>query len=336
MSLLLSIILCSLAYASDKYWIAFNGPPKDEPYAGIDTKYLMQIDDLGNIFMPPQKVIKNFRSYVGIAISHRNQNSLNLWMAGTGPAEGGYAISRAVINKRNFQTTVFIKTPFKTMNPRYLQVTQRSNNNFLSSEIFDMTQYVINYVGFGISNFGIPSSTSWLLSNKPTDCDGCGLALSSDGKYLLVSDLVTNTNPNKKKLLIQRLGSNGHPIALPVPLPTGRLTYPLDISDALENGKRYVAYMQDNAGPGIQKTIFLQMIDSDGKAAGQRVQIGYDAVPFQSAAIDPRGHFILYIKRPGPLNLVFQALDSTGQPSGQAKTLVSNVETGIDILRELD
>ena len=191
--------------AIDYYWIAFNsartgaeGPP---PSAG--PKHLMKIDMFGNTIVPSQKVIQNSSTYhspgnAGIGISSQNEKLLNLWIPDSKNPSGD--VSRALINKQTLRLIFLQKTSLNTHNVQYLQVTQRPENNFLALLINEA-----NYTGFSISPTGTPTSSSWMLTTNPTDCLGCPYSVSSDGKFMLISDLITSTNPNKQKLLVQRL-----------------------------------------------------------------------------------------------------------------------------------
>ena len=77
------------------------------------------------------------------------------------------------------------------------------------------------------------------------------------------------------------------------------------------------------------------MIDSEGIAIGERNQISSDVVHYQSAAIDPKGRFVIYITREfGGSDLVYQALDLIGRPSGAPRVLATRVSNGVDLLKD--
>ncbi len=321
--------------ATDYYWIAFNsGRDREGPPPSAGPKHLMKIDMFGNTIVPSQKVIQNSSTYhspgnAGIGISSQNEKSLNLWIPDSKNPSGD--VSRALINKQTLRLIFLQKTSLNTNNVQYLQVTQRPENNFLALLINEA-----NYIGFSVSPTGTPTSSSWMLTSNPTDCLGCPYSVSSDGKFMLISDLITSTNPNKQKLLIQRLGPMGHPIAKPVPLPTGGIPSANDISGPLPNGQRYVLYSLDGSPSSPRnRPMFLQVINSAGTPVGERNQIGLDVVHYQSAAIDPKGRFVIYITREfDGSDLVYQALDVIGRPSGAPRVLARHVSNGVDLLKD--
>lgn len=341
--LVVCLAACSIAWCEantvEKYWISFNSSKtKDIPHAPGGPKYLLQIDVFGNITVFPKKIIQNSPFYrspstAGIAISSHSEDSLNVWVPDARLLPNGqFAVFRAVINKQTLRTILFRQTTLKTNNPRFIQVTQKAKNNFLALQIYDPEQQAIEYVAFGISSLGIPLPLSWPLSKNPSDCEGCAYALSADGKFIVVADLITDPNANKKRFLVQRLGINGLPVNNAIPLPTGRLASVLDISGPLSNGRRYVIYSQDL---GLNQHLFLQVIDSEGVRIGERILLGADVANFQAGAIEPKGRFVVYVTNKNGLGeLVYQALDGTGHPSGQVRKLAANVADGVDVMRE--
>ena len=120
-----------------EYWISYTGAHRESsfPVPG-GPKYLLKIDDIGNVIVPAQKVIQNSRTYVspqggGTALT-LSGGSLQIWI----PAFSGIfplPVFRGVINRKTMQLKSFRKTSVKSASNYYLQATEKTTNNFLDS-----------------------------------------------------------------------------------------------------------------------------------------------------------------------------------------------------------
>jgi hypothetical protein len=321
-------------FAADRYWIAFSG--YNNEHAPGAAKNLMSIDAVGNILVPARQVIPERRppEYVGrgVAISN-NGNLLNLWFPGLEYQDGQFdhSLFRAAIQKRTLKASAIHKTPIRVVNEKFLGVTQKPSNNFLAVQIIEqpVSKDVERYIGYSLSEHGaVLPEAPWTLSPDPATCAirsapyDCNMNVSSNGGVLLIRGV----NPSKQlesKIVLQRLGKTGRPLAKQVVSAKGRGLFPLDISNILPGNKRFLLYWHGY--------LFLQPVDANTLAnLGERIRLNYTYSII--AAIDPQGRFVIYAKLPG---LFFQALDAVGHPSGPPKVLSGNVGQGnIDILKD--
>ena len=315
--LFLAAAPCSSAKA-DEYWISFAGGICDE-YRCPDPKYLMRIDALGNVLLPPRKVPATaYRGPLGGATALGRSNSpakLVIWFAGRDRGATSYGhLYMGIVDKRSLATLSMRRTSLKTLLPYTLPGTQRAVANFivLGLELGRPPELVL--VGASISN----PSARWFL----TECvlGSCGFALSADGGMFGYT--------NGRRMFLQRLESTGRPIGKPQLIRQGRVGI-RDVSALLGDGKRYLLYSEHS-------DLFLQPVDSlTGSKMGERKRLVTHLVNLVEAALDPLGRFVIYTADAPRIGraLTFQALDALGNPSGRAR-VIGPEAYGIDILKE--
>lgn len=328
----------SLLSDVDEYWISYSGcPPQGSQKPAGGPKYLMKIDALGNVLVPPTRVFSNsmrlgFFSYPSAtAISHNNvSGGINLWFQSIkGPRANEYPVLRAVIEKRTLRLTSIRRTALVTSDTSHLQVTQRGQDDFLTLQARNPDNSH-SQVAYPLSVSGAVSGPKWLLNN--TACFECGSRVSSDGRAFVYSD-------DKIRIMIQPLGPNGRPSGKAIMVDEGlRIRDPFDVSSMLPLGRRFVVY-EGNAGIGIIQPLCLRVMDMrTGTRISNRIVIGSGVGHFQPAAIDPLGRFVVYFAGgfyPNYYHLVYQALDATGRRSGMRKTISEkDVCKGVDILKD--
>lgn len=335
-TILLSILsFASFSLAVDEYWVSFSEPPEQSPGPGIG-KYLMKIDALGNIVVPPKIVISNLKpTGESTTISHGGFNRINLWTVST---SGLFRrnIFRAVIEKSTLNLVSLQRTPIQTSNFLWIQTTQKDHQNFLAVQVLQkpFEHLLSRFVGLKLSVDGEFIGPNWFLTPDQVPCVGIGdcggLGVSADGKVFFFASIFTHP----KSIVFQSLRTSGRPDGEGKVNQLNRGVTPMDMSNLLPGRRRYLLYRIESA-PG-DPPLLLQIVDNDSlEFVGDPIKIAETRFGPQIAAIDPLGHFILY-KKPNLNNtLVYQALDATGHRSGQPKNLsVGNLGNGIDILKD--
>ena len=324
------------AFATDQYWISFSGLAL-EHYPGY-PKYLMKIDALGNVVVPPRMVLGRILAGggplgTGSAISS-NGGLLNLWVAGL--PQGAYVQSlySVVIRKDTLKVVSRHKTPVSVVNTDHFGVTNNPSNNFLAVQVLEppFQNVVVRNVGYALSESGaVLPGVSWFFSSPPTSFSS--MNVSSAGKVLLFENPIQGHRA--RWVMLQPLGANGRPVGSPVTIAKGQYIDALDISNTLPGNRRFVLYrvLFGVHGGAFHHALFLQVVDAKTlQNIGGRITVAYNVGdPYQQAAIDPVGQFVLY----GEL-LRFQALDATGHPSGLPKSILPDQPAagGIDILKD--
>lgn len=134
--------------------------------------------------------------------------------------------------------------------------------------------------------------------------------------------------------MLQPLKKDGRPNGKSVISVEGKSINPMDISNPLPGGKRYLLYT--NEGTPGEAPLLLQVLDAKTLGRiGDPIRIVQMGSTYQGVVIDPSGRFLLYHKAMLDDSLVYQALDATGHPSGQPKVISEgNFQLGLDILKD--
>ncbi len=155
-------------------------------------------------------------------------------------------------------------------------------------------------------------------------------SVAADG-LAVVSNRGDDSTGADNELYFQRLDENGKPVGDPTPVASFADIESVDVTSALDQGKRFVVYVVDS-GTKPDDKIFLQVMSADGKKVGSKININTPPdrqEDNQNVAIDPLGRFLLFTQEGSkfgcPLNdiLMYQALNSNGTKRGGAKVLVS-------------
>lgn len=309
------------------YWISYTEPVRGFP------KVLIQIDGLGNILRGPTRVIRpsNFggTGSCATAIAKNGAEKLNLWFPGkAAKVDDPAPIYRAVINKNNLELLSVRQTKLQTSNTcEPLQATQRRDNNFLTFQVEgDVSSGAGKLAAFGLRPNGLFDGESWQLFVEQTRSGG----ISADGKMAFVCLKSSTSN----QLVLQPLGARGRPRGN-AQLITGRGGAYIDITRPLSGERRFLVFLFSREYTVAR--LVLQVVNAKtGEKIGNKIVLYTDETSDVSgSAIDPSGGFVIFSIRD---SLVFQALDSTGHPSGNLKVLVphrgrDNIG-GVNILKE--
>jgi hypothetical protein len=228
------------------------------------------------------------------------------------------AIVKAVVDNSSQQLVSIGPTTLTTRNEDYLSVSQKPANNFIVVD--DRIGITSNLIAYSTAD----PSKSWLLVEGPIAIGGdFSFAVSADGRALVYAR--RNDSGAGYKVFFQPLGSGGRSVGQPEMVVRGRNLRVDDVSGPLK-GKRYALYQYSSS-------LFLQKVDErTGAKIGEKIRI---AGNLSQAAIDPLGHFVIYISaRPSIKTLLFQALDALGQPSGSPRIIATGVGWGLDILKD--
>jgi len=327
------------AESDERLWISFGG------YTGNFPKYLMTIDVLGNIEVPPFRVseLGHYRVASITALSLNGFNALNFWYASTG--HNGQ-IFRVVIDKQSLKSLKWVKTSLKgmLMGPGLfspLDVTNQKQNNFISFPI--ATVDGMRVAAFSLDEFGKNTGKKWFIT--PSFSPECGTntlrckgGASSDSHFAYWIDFST---ARRTDLFVQPLGSLGRPILKPVLIDslfssghTLNTITSADVTNTLKGNSRFVVYIKQ---PETRRgSLLLQKIDAySGNKIGLSIAL-LKATFFKSVKVDPKGRFILFIVDDPVIGtgLAYLALDAAGSASGRPKILTGLALAGLDLLRE--
>ena len=305
--------------ALDLYWISFGGNSDSDPV------YLMQIDQMGRVTKTPTRVLfaKQFGSDQGAtALAKNGPGKVNLWVIG-----GFKILYRAIVNTSPVATVGFTSTGLIASDNYGLQATQKSTANFLAVE-----EGASVLIGEAFGSAGLLTGTKWILSPGAPNFNDTG-SVSADGLAATTNRFGTSTG---EKLYFQKLTIAGKPTVSPVLMASNVNIGSNDVTSALSNGRRYVAYVVIN----LANKLYLQIVNSNGGKVGSPILIntppGRDRQS-QVIALDPLGRFVVFTitgKNYGCTNhdvLVYQALDATGHTSGSLKLLAKCGLVGDDI-----
>jgi hypothetical protein len=338
--LLLGIAAFFVANATaTQYWVSFTSTHDDTPGPTPGgPKYLLKIDDIGNVIVAATKVVPNGNGFVsppyGATAIESRGNFIDMWI----PTNGGnfrHSVFRAVINKRTLELVSLRKLKVKTADAYHLQVTQKKDNNFLVvQESLDpplqITQW---YSGFPLGPNGTVSGPSFRLYPEGAGCittgSTCPLGISSDGKILFFINLKSGSaGISEQGFIIQKLNSSGHPLRQPIVIV--KSVIPSDVSNRLVGNLRFALYQAHKNNPAL----FIQVFKADTlETVGDPIRVAtHTYSELQTAAIEPSGHFVIYGTGG---NLVFQALDALGHPSGQPINIITGkFGSGLDLVKD--
>ncbi|MCI0603799.1 hypothetical protein L0156_12390 [bacterium] len=323
-----------LCGAPDEYWISFIS--FRDTIQGSGPPYVMKIDVLGNVLVPPKKAVPGGMGFMspssGATALSQTDRFLIMFLPDARAREKDgrlHRVFRAVIEKQTLRLSSLRETGLLTFNSDALQVTQRKKENFIviQKQDFDALRYV-----------GIPlSSSSKILAGRidlfpdSVTCP-CEMGISVDGRIFIFLDGIGYPPGN---LVLQPLDHDGNPVQGPVIAEKGRVTT-ADISKRINGDLRFLLYHSNI----ITRKLFLQVLHADTlRPVGEPDRLAlYTAYGSQTAAIDPLGRFVVYVTGDGhPVGqamLMFQAVDALGRKSGQPKIIADKVKSGLDILKE--
>ena len=336
----IAIVFFSVVDAvSSDYWISYTSYNEVRQEAG--AKFLLKIDALGNVLIPARKVVPENNGYVspkyGATALFETDRNLIMWI----PTEGvkfNRDLFRAEIDKNTLDLVLFERTKIKTANVTSLQVSQKVENNFLAvQQAFDpplqTTQW---YSGVPLGENGRKSGSTIRLFDGGAGCITaltlfCEMGVSADGRLLFFfNQEPSSSGLSEKGFILQRLSKTGRAIGDPV-IHAHQKATPLDVSNRI-GANRFVLYNNP--------ALFVQALRADTlEKFGDPTRISrFIAIGPQTAALDPKGRFVIYITGGGHPSgdrlLLFQALDGIGRPSGQPKVIADKVQSGLDILQD--
>lgn len=345
------LALTGAAFGSS-YWVSFTQVNFTGTYSNYS--YIMQIDNLGNVTMAP-KLIHNNNWTIGpeiTTLSNKSSRNLHVWIGFTGGN-----IMHTLIGKSLFSATTLKSIPIAFLIDSSLQ--SPAAGGFLAA-VAGTPAYAWAY---GVDSNGAFTGDGWGLSPR-TRRTNFFLGLSADGLMVIGSTIAGKS----LQLYAQPLKPNGLPDGDPAVAAQDGGNITPDVSNVVANNHRLVVFrsLQSSAvpipgspwvfnygappDPAPTAPVSLQMIDATtGQRVGAVKSIVPDSLsfmfPFQSLAIDPMGHFILYgavSEGKGNSNLCddlyYQALDATGNASGSPKKVLACTATtggiyGIDLLQ---
>lgn len=368
-SIIVVLLTCFIAaaQATDMYWVSFGG-------AGFgDSKFLMQIDQNGNITKDPCEVVmgSQFGNLPGATALGKNGIKLTMWMVG-GFRPPGYWVYRATINKSNCAVTSFIKTNIWTSDWSFLQASQIDTGNFLTIERpkpsgggGNSPMFFDNGVlwAAAVTKSGQGTGDLWRLSPRTQYSNDVG-GVAPDAMMALSND--HDSPPDK--LYTQALNRHGLPTQIDPFVITNYDGTDLDfqsvdVSNPMANGRRFAVYTsgfgrQTGAAGGAPvgaADVIVQQINGvtgDKIQSPRTINSSFRGGFLQTVAVDPKGRFVLFTLGVGPFarpqngicgfgdELLYQALDGTGHAAGDPISLVDGCTLGlfgiqgIDILQE--
>lgn len=255
-----------------------------------------------------------------------DDGQLNLWIP-SGEGEFRHPVYRAVINKKTLQVSFLRKTPVRTSNNYFFQAAHDAPENFLVSEVFPgSSEPPIE----GFSYFGFPFKESGTLDGKATPLlltptkIRHEVGVSSDGRILYFEN---RDATNKPEFWIQKLDKR-HPQGNPFRVLDRAI--PRGVSNIVSGNRRFVAFTK----PFSQMdTVYLQVFMAGTfQPIGAPLRVGTNRVSDgHSVEMDPKGRFIIYVRDSVTYPLMFQQLNSSGQPIGPGKEIASGVFAGVAI-----
>jgi hypothetical protein len=321
----------SFCLALDTYWISYTGfndvdrPDPNQPASPGGPKYMMKIDVLGNVLIPPTKIdtkSTGYRSpsFGGTALSRVRQGTrLAMWFPHYHElANGNHVVWKAIIDKSTLRIASLEKTEVRAGNITVISAKQRAKRNFVTVEYYtgppDFRHLMLAYSARNPAN-------SWLLQECLFGL--CTFGVSADGKVFYYSQ--RNSGQTRIDLIFQRLDRRGRPTGNPEVVASGSDPFVIDVTSVIGN-KRYFVYGNNNS------SVLLQVIDAKtGKKVGDKIRIANNTT-IQAGAIDPLGRFVIYYSAKGDINpIYYQALDATGHPSGSRKQIATGFGGGLDI-----
>jgi hypothetical protein len=296
------------------YWITYS--------LGI-SKYLMEIDDTGDVVTPPTLIMKVEKNHgFATTISKNQAGKLNLWFFGS----DGF-INSALIDEKSLKVTKLSTTQVKPENSFYLKVTQKRNNNFLVVNSFEEFRRPA-LEAYAVDKSGTLNSRAWEISSNPIR-HGYYIrgTLATDGR----NAFWTGDDYYSLHIYSQKLDESGVSIAQPVHVLDG---FPaLSASNTLPDGR---TILLSRSSRWIVALVFA---NSDQGLMYLQTNRLRQADSFQEVVIEPSAHFFVVskISVTGVPLLLFQALDASGNIQGPQKVLVKSNRAsflGIDIVKK--
>lgn len=318
--------------SAELYWVTFSGD------CNCDAIWIMQIDALGNVTKAPKAVMTIAQFGDGAsALGKNGASKLNFWHW-----KSSNLLMRAIIDKNTLKVNAKKTTSIFSTENDFLQVTQNPSKNVLLAEVPSG-----KLVALPLQSNGIPSNPGKDVTPALTS-ESDEASLSADGRALVSNRGVDDPNSSViDKLYLQLLDENGIPQGPPTLLASFKDIEAVDVTNALDQGKRFVVYVVDT-GTTPDDKVFLQVVNVNGKKVGGRKTINVppnrdeDA---QTVAIDPLGRFVLLTMDgknygcEGDDILMYQGLTNAGLKQGPLKVLVgcnftSNDIKNLDLLKE--
>jgi hypothetical protein len=314
------------------YWVTFSGD------CSCDGIFIMQIDSTGKVTVPPKSVLSIAEFGPGAsALSKNGASKLTLWHW-----KFSTFLMRATINKSNLATTSKKLMSIYSGENDFLQVTQRAQNNMLLAELPSGVLKAIPVSPNG-SLSGLTQSVSPSINSESDEA-----SISADGLAIVTNRGKDDPNqPGKDKLYLQLVDEKGVSKGAPTYLATYKDIESVDVTSALDQGKRFVVYVVDT-GTSPDDKLMLQVVNETGKKVGGKVTINVppnrdeDA---QTISIDPLGRFVLFTMDGRDYGcqyddiLMYQGLTPDGKKQGAPRPLVgcnftSNDIKNLDVLQE--
>jgi hypothetical protein len=318
--------------SSELYWVTFSGD------CSCDQIWIMQIDALGNITKAPKAVLSIAQYGDGASALGKNGTSkLNLWHW-----KSSTLLMRVIIDKNSLNANVKTTTSISSYEDDFLHVTQNLSKNILLAEVPLGT-----LKSFPLQSNGMPSNPGKAVTPSLTS-ESDEASISADG-LVLVSNRGTDdpNSPSSDKLYLQLLDENGAPKGPPTLLAGFKDIEAVDVTNTLEQGKRFVVYVVDT-GTTPDDKVFLQVVNETGKKVGGPKTINIPPnrdEDNQTVAIDPLGRFVLLTMDgkdygcEGDDILMYQGLNNAGTKQGNPKVMIgcnftSNDIKNLDLLKE--
>ena len=318
--------------SGELYWVTFSGD------CSCDSIFIMQIDVLGNITVPPKAVLSIAEYGPGAsALAKSGTTKLSLWHW-----KFSTFLMRATIDKATLKTTSKKLTSIYSGENDFLQVTQNPSNNILLAEVpsGSLKTYPV------LANGQLSPQSKEVSPTLNSENDEA--SISADGLAVVTNRGVDDPNaPGVDRLYLQLMDQNGAVKGVPKFLATYKDIEAVDVTNALDQGKRFVVYVVDT-GTQPDDKLMLQVVSEVGKKIGGKITINIppnrdeDA---QTISIDPLGRFVLFTMDglnygcQGDDILMYQALTPDGKKQGNPKALVgcnftSNDIKNLDVLKE--
>ncbi|HET6268166.1 MAG TPA: hypothetical protein VFG11_10650 [Acidobacteriota bacterium] len=317
LALALGVLLGSKAFATDKFWVSL-GAENEPPNPPI---LLMQIDELGNVTIPPfvavsvasiNRTTVNTDSERSTALSYDSSGNILLFY----DLDDDGTVFRVTINKNTLVPSKPKKILKNLNDPNFLQVTQPSPSILAVGKV-DTTP-----LGFRGDANGVLTGSSYRLN--PRSGPSFSYTMSADGS--MEASALDNNNSLRDHIYIQPQDANG-PLGDPaVVIEHGQQVEDMDITNLLPNGKRFLVFEDDNT-----ENYFLQVLNGvSGDRIGSPILLTskLDGEVDQQIAIDPQGRFVLFNIADSEVGctksdpVFFQKLDpNSGSPMGIPKQI---------------
>jgi hypothetical protein len=295
----------------DVYWIAF----KHINDFSTEQIFLMQIDGLGNIIVPPRPVVPVNaigREMGAIAIANAGSDKIVLWI-NKGPKSAGPGfVRKAILSIPGLRFLGIHKTGIHTSAIDSLSVTQKADVNLLAVVTRSKEEHFLSAFGLTLQSL---NGSHWMLSPPICEGDICQYGIfgtgtvSSDGRFALVA--------SGGKLFLQRLDGAGRTLGDPklfnsIPMFGNNTPYYTgsDITGPLSQGLRFVVFGTEAAGTDQQPDkIYLQIVTEQGEKVGDRILLldgidsfaGLGSVAVGTAAHTPTSSVLLVCRRFQPV-----------------------------------